>query len=596
MYKDRSITIITTSALQKKFRFDAYDKSALAIIALAVGVRLFLLALGWPQTDSDEGTMGLMALHIAYHGKFPLVFYGQNYLGTLEAYLAAAFFLLFGPSLFTLRLSVIVLFALFLLSIYLLVCLLYSKPLAILSLVILGGGADEIVFRQLEAVGGAPDVLFFGAALLLLTSWLALSSSSQSFATSFPKKQRSFFSVLHRSKRSMAYTTWGILAGLAIWSDPLVLPFIGMAGMLLALCCHQELKSHRLTLLFLGMIVGLAPWIVYLATVPPSPDRLTLVPALTGPGYHEPIYPISSAHSNLTAPSLQPSLALQVEGTVLVSLPIATSGNTLCPLSPSQIWPVHDDTHTILCTSIHGTWGIAYIVLWGSAALLALRSFWHYWRKRHILEKRQAAIRQAARLMILGSAGGTLLLYALFPPAALTPLASSRYLVGVLIGIPAVLFPLWSGFSSQKSTVMKLKRVFQASRSMVIVFIYLVWLLGIITVFQLVPQIQAVNQQQQSLIEHLLQRGATHIYTDYWTCNRIAFQSNERIICSVLDSGLQPGLNRYPPYRSLVSADPHAFYVFPSASPQDTRFSLRNIKLHYQHSIFAGYAIYQPPN
>ena len=82
--------------LRKKFRFDIYDKSALAIIALAVGIRLLLLALGWPQTDSDEGTMGLMALHIAHHAQFPPVFYGQNYIGTLEAYLAAVFFLFLG--------------------------------------------------------------------------------------------------------------------------------------------------------------------------------------------------------------------------------------------------------------------------------------------------------------------------------------------------------------------------------------------------------------------------------------------------------------------------------------------------------------------
>ena len=45
-----------------------YGVIALPIIAFAVCLRVVLTALGWPATNSDEATIGLMARHIAYNG------------------------------------------------------------------------------------------------------------------------------------------------------------------------------------------------------------------------------------------------------------------------------------------------------------------------------------------------------------------------------------------------------------------------------------------------------------------------------------------------------------------------------------------------
>ncbi len=87
----------------------------LIVIALATAIRVALISLGWQTTNSDEDTMGLMALHIAYRGEYPVFFYGQNYMGALEAYIGALLFHLLGPSLFSLRLGLVFLFDLFLL-------------------------------------------------------------------------------------------------------------------------------------------------------------------------------------------------------------------------------------------------------------------------------------------------------------------------------------------------------------------------------------------------------------------------------------------------------------------------------------------------
>src|ERR1700730_6025442 len=86
----------------KHLSIGSYEIAALVIIALAVLLRIFLIVKGWPATDSDEGTMGLEAMHIAFRGEHPVFLYGQNYMGTIEAYLGALLFRLFGASLFSL--------------------------------------------------------------------------------------------------------------------------------------------------------------------------------------------------------------------------------------------------------------------------------------------------------------------------------------------------------------------------------------------------------------------------------------------------------------------------------------------------------------
>src|SRR5579863_8841358 len=108
-------------------------------------MRVVLIAQGWPETNSDEGTMGLEAMHIAFRGEHPIFLYGQNYMGMVEAYLGAALFRLFGVSLFNLRLGMLLLFTLFLIAIYALVCLLYSKKFALAVLALLCVGTPTII-------------------------------------------------------------------------------------------------------------------------------------------------------------------------------------------------------------------------------------------------------------------------------------------------------------------------------------------------------------------------------------------------------------------------------------------------------------------
>src|SRR6267378_8255777 len=75
-------------------------------VALLVGlaVRLAVMASPLGELDGDEAVVGLMARHIAFLGDRPVFYYGQPYLGSLEAFSAAPLFRLFDSSTVLLKL------------------------------------------------------------------------------------------------------------------------------------------------------------------------------------------------------------------------------------------------------------------------------------------------------------------------------------------------------------------------------------------------------------------------------------------------------------------------------------------------------------
>jgi len=156
------------------FKIDVYEIYALAIIMFGTLLRVLLAAFKWPLLNSDEGIMGIMALHIADHGEHPIFFYGQNYMGALDAYIGASLFKVFGSSIFTLRFSIILLYIPFMAAMYFLTSALYTKRLALGSLVLLSLGSIPILILEVSPIV-YPDILFFGASAFLLAFWLTLS-------------------------------------------------------------------------------------------------------------------------------------------------------------------------------------------------------------------------------------------------------------------------------------------------------------------------------------------------------------------------------------------------------------------------------------
>ena len=562
-------------------RIGGYELAAIAVIVFAFAARLAICALGWPQNDSDEGTMGLMAIHIANAGAHPIFFYGQNYMGALEAYLGAAAFRLFGVSIVTLRLGPLLLYALFLVSTYLLAALLYDRRVALVSTILLSLGTVEMLFRQLEAGGGYSETLAFGSLCLLLAAWLSLTYTPTA-AHQVPWR------------RWAAYTGWGISAGLGIWSDLLVLPFVVASLALLLTCCGRELRTRAALFLVAGLVVGAWPLIAYNLTAAPGQDSLSVFLQLDSAG---------SAHRTLL------DFLSQGVGTVLVSLPAITGANPLCPVTPRTAWPLtaQSSAGTLVCTGVHTVWGIGWLAL---GAIAALGAFWTLRRlvrrapggKRFALcikpaAERRSAVLAASRLAVLAGAGLSLATYLLSAAAAMQPWQNARYLLGLLIATPVILSPLL-GYAPPSRLWRKVRpQVSAILRYSVVTLAGFALLAGMVETFvNVTPAAQAHNRQTRDLISRLESGGMTRIYTDYWTCDRVAFQSDEHIVCGVLDDRLRVGQNRYAPYLTIVSADPGAAYVFPAGSPQAALMAQRAAQTpgHFERIEFDGYVAYKP--
>nr|HMN61443.1 hypothetical protein [Anaerolinea sp.] len=63
----------------------------IVILMVSAAWKIILLALDVVPLNSDEAIVGLMARHILL-GERPIFFYGQSYMGSLDAFLVAAGF------------------------------------------------------------------------------------------------------------------------------------------------------------------------------------------------------------------------------------------------------------------------------------------------------------------------------------------------------------------------------------------------------------------------------------------------------------------------------------------------------------------------
>src|SRR5207253_630721 len=158
-----------------------------------------------------------------------------------------------------------------------------------------------------------------------------------------------------------------------------------------------------------------------------------------------------------------------------------------------------------VCTLTYSAWSLGIIVLWMLAAVFALYQIWRVWSSRpYSAEERRLLIVSTSRLALLATSALTFLLYVISPDSALFSVATSRYLIGVLVSTPAILWPLWSGTSLVKPLVLKLSsrlsvamQLFRLSfviRRAVLVAIGLALLIGTQSIFTGIPSAPPVDQ------------------------------------------------------------------------------------------------------
>ncbi|WP_019868995.1 hypothetical protein [Salinispora oceanensis] len=489
--------------------------TTLAGTALIAGVayRLLLLLTDTPPTNSDEATMGLAALHIGQGQEFPIWFYGQAYMGTLEAYLAAPLVALTGPSTLALRLPTLALYAVFALLAWRLTLRLTGDHwYALLVTVLLAYGSDRIVKNQLIAGGGYPEMNAAGVALALLAYDLAAG---------------------RQGYRAARWTGWGLLAGLMAWVDPLVLPYVVGTGAVLLAFRWRELWGRAGALLGVGALVGATPLLLDSFLTGRSP--LTAVLAASGAG-----------ESTSWAERLHGGLVL---GPAL--------GMGFCSPSACARWQLW--------------WSVALPLLLLATAVIAWRQLRGYRRSasaRNGPPRFTDATAAAISLALVAAAAVTLASFATSSAAGRSPVESSRYLSCLLISVPVLLWPAWNAARRRSPGLPDPARAAAIG--------VLAGTLGTAAIatgatIAAVPAYRTVQAQHAELVATLRVLEVRHVYSDYWTCNRLTFASAEEIVCAVVNDDLSPGHDRYPAYRRAVAAAASPTWVAPAGSPLAAR-------------------------
>ena len=549
------------------------------VIALAVMARLGLVAAGWPGTDSDDATMGLMAKHIVALGERPIFFYGQSYMGSIEAYAAALVFAFLGASEFALKCGLILLYACFMVIMYGFLIQVTSRAWALVGEALLALGADEMLYHQLEAYGGYLETLIFGAALLALTCWLVRTQGD----------------ALPARRRYLALAGWGLAAGLGLWSDVLVAPFVVLTASALALFCWPTVRRWGTVLALSCLLLGLSPWIIYLATpAPPAPRGLiqsgTALPASPAAG---------------PEPSVIETATNQFLGMALISLPNDTGATTLCPLTPSEAWPQdHWTTPRIQrCIGFRAVWGGGLLCLLALGLILETRGVLRLRRASAgwSTQGRAELAQSAGRFLGLAAPAVTIALYTLSSASAFAPWIYSRYLISVSIALPTLLASPWAhmGGSAGRQSQWRLTGAHWLPRAGVLSLsaILLVALaLGTVGTYRAIDAQQAQNQVRADLVAYLTQHGHTRVYTEFWTCYWVIFQSDERVICGVLNADWSHRPNRYAAYDDAIAAASPSTYVFPLHSTWTDTFedvaAQRRWRIEQKTIIDQQYAIF----
>ncbi len=213
------------------------------MILAGAALRWGLVSTGVVPFNSDEAIVGLMARHIL-RGEWPIFFYGQAYMGSLDATLVALGFRLFGEQVAVIRAVQILLASGTIATTMMLAYRLRPgliAPVAAGSLIALA--PVNVTLYTTVSLGGYGEALLLGNLIILMT-----------------------LDAGRESAPAWRVLLWGVAAGLGLWAFGLTLVYSLPAAALLgaiALGWSRRQAAIRLTYAILGMILGALPWLAY---------------------------------------------------------------------------------------------------------------------------------------------------------------------------------------------------------------------------------------------------------------------------------------------------------------------------------------------
>jgi len=208
-----------------------------AILAGAMALKAALLALDAVPFNGDEAVVALMARHIL-QGERPWFFYGQAYMGSLDAYLVAGAFAVLGETVLAVRVVQVVLFASALLTGYgVALRITAARRTALVTALLLAFPPVLLTLYTTASLGGYGEALLAGNLLLWWGHRLGWEDA----------------------QRRGLWLAWGLVAGLGFWAFGLVLVYlVPVASWLLWRLRARPWRGYLLATL--GFAVGSLPW------------------------------------------------------------------------------------------------------------------------------------------------------------------------------------------------------------------------------------------------------------------------------------------------------------------------------------------------
>lgn len=491
---------------------------AIFALLLAAALKAWLILSEAMPFNADEAIVALMARHIR-QGARPIFFYGQAYMGSLDAFLVAGAFSLWGEKVWVIRLVQSALYLGVLLVVMRLGKHLFgASQVGVLAAFLLAIPSVNVSLYTTVSLGGYGEALLIGH-LILLFSVQAGERWKAAFVEKTTKMRRN-----NLAWREVAMAGWiGFLMGVGLWAFGLSLVYSLPAALyLLIRMRHAPFPWRQKGLwggsLVVGAVAGAAPWWIYAL----QHGWQDLIGELLG--------------SAIAGVEVQQTLARV--GTRLFGVLVLGTTVTLGLRPPwAATWLALPLAPVALAFWI---WVAGFI--WGTL------------RRNHPLRLEQGAL--------LG-VGGCVLLGLLLTPFGADP--SGRYFLPL-----ASLLALFGA-----AMVWQVRQRWgQVAYALILIpmLYHLVGTLqcarrmppGITTQFYAPSQID--HRTMGRLIEFLEREGERWGYTNYWVAYPLAFLSEERLIFVPrlpyhLDFRYTPRDNRYLLYDHLVSATPQVAYI-----------------------------------
>jgi len=557
---------------------------------MGMGIRVWL-ALQWiTNFDSDEAIIGLMARHIL-GGRIPTYYYGQHYLGSLDAILAAVFVRWLGSNPVALRIPSLLLFGLFMVLQTIWMRRVASWRVVVITLLVLALPHWRVLHYTYKPNVAFGLVSVIGTLTLLLVSLKPVSK---------------LWSLLR-------WVGVGFLVGLGVWISPLTLVYFAAwvttsllqseewkrLYFLLKASCRQA-RLFGVTPIFPMAVVGVAGLVIVAFFAKGCQPRelfanarlialailvsLAVIAIIIGLSVSERRIELTTQWSVFIAGAIVGNTP-QWKAWLFWKVPLSTAIVPSCPTEvPARIG-------LVVGQMLPNLWGFASpwelarfshldMILWGFALLLGLTATCNFlWSQRR-------AFWSLLSLSPLSGSSSSLVqiqIFLLFTiSVALVLLGGNvvdawniRYLLVAWQSF-AVMLALWLDWTWNRSKFL---------------MILVLGLWGWQVAFSNWPymtqswytKVRPYSPESVSCLEKYLdQQGVPRGYADYWVAYGLDFLTDERLIFTPFN-----GIDRYPAYTGAVSQARFQAFIFwhTSVPPPPVREKLERAVVTLQQQV-----------